>query len=192
MSIESKKATLKAFTYIFMILTFVAAVIVLYALSPFHPKNISDKTILKKGTEFTVDIRGVSDYNSDGFEPVIAGFFFGSNKAYVFEDENGFAFTTYEREGESYVLGKYNSRIIDYENYSFCGERFKSREELEEFFEEPELIYNFDINKIGEYVQDVLAYKRHFSGKATLKIYKGRVVFADFYIGEEKVLEHKK
>ena len=176
---------------LFCTLSFIAAAITLYALSPLHPKNITDETVVKKGTPYTVRLSGISDYSSKGFMPVTDGFYFTDSKSFVYTDENGYARTDKEDGGEVYVLGRYSSAFIDYEKYSFCGESYKNRQELEAFFKEPELIYDFDINNLGIYIQDIIQYKRHFSGMAEVKIYRGRCVITDVYVGAEKVLEYK-
>ena len=188
---ENKKRLTAALKVIFSALLCICSVLVLYISSPLHPKNITDETVIQKGVEYNIKLSGISEYDETGFRIVTNGFFFTSEKTFVYKDEEGFAFTSYDGEGECYLLGEYNSPFVSYENYRFCGENYKSREELEKFFEEPDRIYDFDINKLSEYIQDVLAYKKHFYGKATVKIYKGRLVITDFYIGEEKVLEFK-
>ena len=178
---------------LFCVLLCIAVSIMLYTVSPYHPKNITDKTVAEKGAEYTVSVTGVSDYNEKGFMPVTDGFYFSvKDKAFIYKDEKGIARTIYDGKGECYLIGKYNSAFINYENYSFCGERFKSIEELEAFFGEADRIYDFDINKLSEYIQDVINYKKHFYGNATVKIYKGRLVITEIYIDGEKVLEYKR
>lgn len=175
---------------LFCVLLCIAAAIVLFAASPLHPKNITDKTICEKGTEYTVRLKGISEYDEKGFSVSPDGFYLSSDKVAVYVDDEGFARTTYDGEGESYIKGRrYNSTEILYEKYSFCGESYKNRQELEAFFRLPDPIYNFDLDKLSYYIQDIINYEKQFSGKATIKIYRGRCIFTEIYIGEEKVLE---
>ncbi len=187
-----KKRLFVFVSILFCVLSFVAVILVLYASSPLHPQNITDKTVFQKGAEYTVRLTGVSDYDENGFVLVADGFYFTGEKVFVYKDEKGIARTTYDGKGECCLLGEYNSSFIDYEKYNFCGESYKNKAELEAFFDEPECIYDFDINKLGDYVQDIINYKRHFYGNATVKIYRGRLVVTDIYIGDEKVLEYKR
>ena len=191
MRAENKKRLLVVTTSVFAVLFCAAALLVAYILSPLHPGNIPDEVIINKGAEYTVQLSGVSEYDEKGFRVVTDGFYFTTDKVYVREDEKGFACTSYDEKSARYLLGKYNSSRLDYENYAFCGESYKGRQELEEFFKEPDRIYNFDINNLSSYIQDIISYERQFSGRATVKIYRGRLVFTEFYIGEEKVLEYK-
>lgn len=192
MSIKNKKRLLTVLRAVFSVLLCCTVFLVLYISSPLHPKNISDRTVAEKGTEYTVRLSGISEYDERGFRPVAEGFYLTSEKLFVYTDEQGFARVSEEQVSECYALGKYSSFAIDYENYTFCGEKFKSREELETFFNEPDRIYNFDINKLNEYIQDIIAYEKHFNGTATVKLYKGRCVITAFYIGGERVLELNK
>ena len=186
----------KLFTFasaLFCVLLCVAVSIVLYAVSPYHPKNIADEAVIQKGAQYKVSVTGISEYNENGFKVVTDGFSFtGSDKTFVYNDEEGIARTGNDGNGECCLLGKYNCDFINYESYSFCGERYKSIKELEAFFGEPDRIYNFDINKLSEYVQSVINYEKRFNGNATVKIYKGRLVVTEFYIDGEKVLEYKR
>lgn len=178
---------------LFCVLLCIATGIVLYAASPYHPQNITDEAVIQKGTEYTLSVTGISDYNELGFTAVTDGFNFKSKKKlFVYKDEKGIARTTDDGQGECCFLGKYSSPFIAYENYSFCGESYKSINELEKFFEEPDPIYNFDVNNLGIYIQDVIQFKRHFYGNATVKIYRGRLVITELYINGERVLEYKR
>ncbi len=187
----NKKKSFIFSSALFCVLLCIASGIVLYAASPYHPKNITDETVIQKGTEYILSVNGISDYNEQGFMPVTNGFHFTSEKVFVYTDENGIARTSRDEESECFLLGKYNSAFINYESYSFCSERFKNVQELESFFNEADRIYDFDINKLSEYVQDVISYKKHFYGNATVKIYRGRLVITEIYIDGEKVLEYK-
>lgn len=174
---------------LFCVLFLIAAAVTLYAVSPLHPENITDKAVIQKGTEYTVRLTGVSDYDEKGFVPVAEGFYLSEKRTYIYTDEKGFAHAAFEGDGQ-YVLGKYSSFFVDYEKYNFCGS-YKSRQELQKFFEEPDYIYNFDINNLSQYVQDVLQFKKHLNGKATVKIYRGRFVITQVFIGDEKIMEIK-
>lgn len=189
----NKKKLFVFLSALFCVLSCIAAAIVLYALSPYHPENITDETVLQKGEEYILSVTGVSDYDEQGFTPVTAGFYFGGReKVFVYKDENGIARTSYDADSECYLLGEYNSPFIAYESYSFCGETYKNKQELKAFFDEPERIYDFDLDKISEYIQDIINYKRHFYGNVKVKIYRGRLVITEFYINGEKVLEYKR
>lgn len=188
---KAKKKLFKLTVVIFTFLLCVATVIVLYALSPTHPKNITDETVAEKGAEYTVKLKGISEYDDGGFRIATDGFYYTGEKAFVYKDEEGFARTTYDGKGEFYLLGEYNSDYISYDKYIFCGESYKTQEELETFFELPDRIYNFDIDKLSYYVQDIINYEKKFVGKATVKIYRGRCTVTGIYIGDEKVLKLK-
>ena len=169
----------------------VTAVLVLFILSPLHPQNISDRTVAEKGAEYTVKLKGISDYSENGFTVVTDRFSFVKGKLFVYEGEDGFAYTSDDGNGKVYVTGKYNSFDVMYENYTFTGESYKNQTELESFFEEPDRIYDFDIDKLSEYIQDSITYEKKFSGKATVSIYRGRCVITEVYIGDRRVLELK-
>ncbi len=188
----NKKKCFIAASALLLVLSCVAAGIVLFASSPLHPKNITDETVVQKGVEHTVKLSGISEYNENGFRIVADGFYYTDNKVYVYKDEEGYACTAYDKKSEAYLLGEYNSPDVLYVNYSFTGESYKNQTELEAFFETPDRIYNFDINNLSEYIQDVVNYEKKFAGKATVKIYRGRCVITGIYIGDEKVLEFKK
>lgn len=186
-----KKKLFVFVTALFCALSLIAAAVTLYAVSPWHPKNISDERIIEKGTAYTVRLNGVSDYDEKGFMPVTESFYVSSKISFIHTDEKGFAYTSYDDKSKESILGKYNTAFVDYEKYSFCGESFKNPEELEKFFALPDMIYDFDINKLSEYVQDVIQYKKHFSGRATVKVYRGRFVITEIFIGDEKIMEIK-
>lgn len=169
----------------------VTAVLVLFILSPLHPKNISDCTIAEKGTEYTVKLKGISDYNENGFTVIADRFWLSKGRLFVYEGEDGFAYTSDDGNGKAYVTGKYNSLDVMYENYTFTGEGYKNQTELEVFFKEPNRIYNFDIDKLSEYIQDSITYEKKFSGRATVRLYRGRCVITEVYIGDRRVLELK-
>ena len=173
------------------VLLCIAAVLVLFASSPLHLKNVTDKTVVEKGAEYTVKLKGIYEYDENGFSIAPDGFFYTGEKAFVYKDEKGYARTTYDGKGETYVKGKYNSTEILYENYSFCGDSYKNQKELEAFFELPDPIYGFDIDELSGYIQEVITYEKKFAGRATVSIYRGRCVFTEIYIGDEKVLELK-
>lgn len=159
-------------------------------MSPLHPQNISDRTVMEKGTPFTVELTGVSECDENGFIPVTNGFYLSPNKMYVHIADDGTAFTDYEKKSDTVLKGKYCSAYVDYEKYSFCGETYKTKEDLQKFFNTYDPIYNFDINKMSEYVSDVINYEKKFSGKATIQIYRGKFVITEIFIGDEKILVH--
>ena len=191
MSLKTKKLMIKISTSVFALLLLVAAAVFVYGNSPLHPANISDKTIIEKGTEYTIKIRGVSEYYENGFTIATNDFYFSSDKLFVVVDNEGFAKTTESQDSEVYVLGEYNSADVNYDDYVFCGQEYKTQEELEDFFDTPDPIYNFDINDLSYYISEIINYKKKFYGTATLKLYKGRCVITSVSIGDEKVLEYK-
>lgn len=176
---------------IFCVLLFSCLCLVAYINNPLSPRNISAKTVCEKGAEYTVSLKGISKYDEKGFTLSCDGFYFGSEKLGVYVDEEGFARTTYDENYEISFDGRYSNSRIDYEDYKLCSESFKSREELEDFFESPDPIYGFDMNDISYYVQDVINYKKKFSGKGKIKIYREKVIITEVFIGEEKILELK-
>lgn len=186
-----KKRLLAVSTSVFSVLLFTAAVIVVFALSPLHPDNFSDETVVRKGAEFTVRLKGISEYDEDGFVLLTDGFYYTTEKMFVYTDENGFARTSRDAVSEAYIAGKKNSPTVLYDNYSFCGESYRDKKELEAFFEAPDIISDFDVHKLSEYLQNAIDYEKQFFGKATVSIYRGRCVITGIYIGEEKVLELK-
>lgn len=188
----NRKRLFKKLRTALCVLLCIAAVLVLFASSPLHPKNLTDKTVAEKGAEYTVKLKGVYEYDEKGFSVAPVRFVYTGEKAFVYKDEEGYACTTYDGKGETYVEGKYNSNDILYKNYTFCGESYKNQKELEAFFELPDRIYGFDIDKLSEYVQEVITYEKKFTGRATVRIYRGRCVITEIYIGDEKVLELKK
>lgn len=191
-SLESKKRLTKCIFAVWSVLLCVAAAVIAYALSPLHLQNISDKTIVEKGAEYTFKLTGVSKYDENGFYVSSNDFGFSDGKVYIVSIENGFSRVTRDGDSGDYLFSKYNSLYVPYEKYDFSSQRFKSVAELESFFEEPEPIYDFDLDKLSYYISDIISYKRKFSGKATARVYRGRYVFTEIYIGDEKVLELKK
>lgn len=191
MSLQAKKTLTKIMTAVFAVLLTIGTALIVYLNSPIHPANISDEVIIEKGTEYEVKLKGISGYNETGFCLVTDGFYFSKEKLFVYTDEEGFAKTTDRDEGGAYLLGGYNSADVLYENYNFCGEQYKNRQELEAFFEAPDRIYDFDINNLSYYISDIINYKKQFTGSATLKIYKGRCVITSVSVGDAKVLEIK-
>lgn len=189
---ESKKVLRKILSIVLAVLVTVCAGILIYIISPFYPGNIADKTVVEKGEEYTVRLSGISKYDEEGFNLVTDGFYFTYDEVYLYTDENGIARTTYDKTDKKHRLyGKFNSAFIFYDEFEFCGEILCNQQELEAFFEEPDRIYNFDINKLSEYVSDVIQYEKKFSGSATVKVYRGRCVITDVTIGETKILERK-
>lgn len=176
---------------VFIVLSAICLSLLVYISSPLHPRNISDKTVAKKGDEFVIRIDGISSYDEKGFTVSTEDFYFTNEKVGVFVGEDGFAYTDYDKMGKVSFNGKYSSPSVFYESYSFCGEEYKTKEELEDFFNLPDPIHNFDINNLSGYIQDVIHYEKQFVGKATVKIYRGKCVITEVYIGEEKVLELK-
>lgn len=176
---------------IFCVLLFVCLCLVAYINNPFSPRNISEKTVCEKGVEYTIKLKGISKYDEKGFTLATDGFYYGSEKVGVYVDEDGFARTTYDENYEISFDGRYSNAFIAYEDYELCSEDFASREDFEAFFESPDPIYGFDINDISYYIQDVINYKKKFSGKAKIKIYREKVVITEIFIGEEKILELK-
>ena len=191
MKLKTKKTLSKCVAWIFAVLFCVAALIVAYAVSPLHPKNISDEVIINNGAEYTFKLTGVSKYDEGGFFVTSNDLWLSDKKLYVSNKEDGFACVTEKSVSDDFLLGKYNSLYVPYEKYTFCGERFKSPQELAGFFEEPEPIYDFKLENFSYYVSDIINYKRKFTGMATAKIYRGRYIFTEIYIGDEKVLELK-
>lgn len=179
-------------TVILALFFVVGAALLAYVNSPLYPANISDRAIIEKGREYTVKLSGISDCDENGFRPVTDGFYFTNEKLFVYTDEEGFARTGNEGEEDALVLGKFNSAVLSYEKYNFCGESFKNEQELQAFFDSPDPIYNFDINNLSYYISDIINYKKHFSGTATLMLYRGRCVITSVSIGDEKVLEIKR
>lgn len=192
MSLQAKRTLNKVMTVILAFFFVVGADLLIYVNSPLYPANISDRAIIEKGREYTVKLSGISDCDENGFRPVTDGFYFTNEKLFVYTDEEGFARTGNEGEEDALVLGKFNSAVLSYERYNFCGESFKNKEELQAFFDSPDPIYNFDINNLSYYISDIINYKKHFSGTATLMLYRGRCVITSVSIGGERVLEIKR
>lgn len=192
MSLQAKRTLNKAMTVILALFFVVGAALLIYVNSPLYPANISDRAIIEKGREYTVKLSGISDCDENGFRPVTDGFYFTNEKLFVYTDEEGFARTGNEGEEDALVLGKFNSAVLSYEKYNFCGESFKNEQELQAFFDSPDPIYNFDINNLSYYISDIINYKKHFSGTATLMLYRGRCVITSVSIGGERVLEIKR
>lgn len=189
---KSKKTLLKISSAVLAVLVTACAAILIYISSPLYPGSIDDETVIEKGEEYKVKLIGISEYNEEGFLIASDSFYFLGKETYLYVDENGFARTSYDKTDKKYRLyGKFNSAFISYDEFDFCGERFKSVEELEAFFKEPDPIYNFDIDKLSEYISEIIQYERKFHGQVTIKFYRGRCVITDMYIGSEKVLERK-
>ena len=186
-----KKHLWKIFAVISAVLLLVGAGVICYAISPYNPRNVTDADVVAKGTEYTVEIAGVSESDENGFMPVTTRFYFSGDVIGVAVDSDGLAYSVPEKDADICLDLRYCSAYMDYDNYNFCGETYKSILDLERFFETPDRIYNFDIDKLSEYIQDIIALKKQFSGKATMKIYRERCVITEFYIGEEKILEHR-
>lgn len=191
MSVISKRKTGKVLAGILLFLVIVCIGIVVYVVSPLNPGNVPDEKVARNGIEYTVELIGISTDEEDGFTLSTKGFYFTSGKVFVYEGDDGFARTSYKTVPGIIMDGRYSTDKILYEKYNFCGESFKNKEELRSFFATPDRIYDFDINKLSEYVQDIINYEKKFYGKATVKIYRGRCVVTDIYIGNEKVLEYK-
>ena len=191
MDVKRKKLMIKISTSVFALLLLIAAVVFIYGNSPLYPANISDKTIIEKGTEYTIKIKGISKYDENGFTLATNDFYFSSDKAFVVVDDDGFAKITDSQDSGVYILGKFNSAVVNYENYVFCGQEYKTQEELEAFFDTADPIYNFDIDDLSYYISEIINYKKKFYGTATLKLYKGRCVITSVSIDDEKVLEYK-
>lgn len=192
MSTERKRFVTKVASVVFAVLSFMSVILAVPLLSPSNPRNMSARTVAENGAEYTVKLNGIYKYDEKGFTPSIVGFYFTDEKAYIYKDEEGYACITLDGKGENYVLGGYDSSYISYDEFQLCSESYKTVQELEAFFESPDPIYNFDINKLSYYISDVITYKKKFSGKATIKVYRGRCVITEVYIGDEKVLERKK
>lgn len=186
-----KKNIWKVFAAICAVLFCAGICVIGYALSPYHPRNVSDEEVIRNGTEYTIKLTGISSYDEGGFLPVTKDFYFDMDDMHVFVGEDGYAYTDFVSKSSVTVDGRYSSAYMDYENYEFCGETYKNQRELEKFFESPDPIYNFDINNIGIHIQDIINYKKQFYGEATVKIYRKRCVITEFYIGEEKAFIHK-
>lgn len=192
MSIISRRKTGKILAGILLFLVTVCIGIVIYVVSPLNPGNVPDEKVARNGIEYTVELIGISTDEDDGFLLVTKGFYFTDGKVVVYKDDDGYARTSYTKTVPGMIMdGRYSSAKILYEDYNFCGQTYKNKEELRKFFATPDRIYDFDINKLSEYVQDILNYEKKFYGKATVKIYRGKCVITDVYIGDEKVLEYK-
>ncbi len=191
MSIKNKRLMIKASTTVFVLLLLVAVAVFIYGNSPLYPANITNQTVIEKGEEYRIKIRGITECDEKGFTLATNGFSFTSDKLFVYVDEEGFARTTDAGDSEVYVLGKFNSADVIYDEYIFCGQEYKTKKDLEAFFETYDPIYNFDIDKLSYYISDIINYKKQFYGTATLKIYKGRCVITSVSVGDEKVLEIK-
>ncbi|MBE6773436.1 MAG: hypothetical protein E7544_04335 [Ruminococcaceae bacterium] len=191
MNTDIKKKHTKLILSVFICLSSICFFLLVYISSPLHPRNISYETVAKRGDEFVIRLDGISSYDEKGFTVSTENFYFPDGKVSVFVGEDGFAYTDYDKKGEVSFNGKYSSPFIYYDGYSFCGEEYKTKEELEAFFELPDPIYNFDINNLSTYIQNIIHYEKQFVGKATVKIYRGKCVITEVYIGEEKVLKLK-
>ena len=192
MRLRPKKILFICGAVIFGILACVAAAVCFWAGSPANVRNITDSTVIEKGAEYTVRISGVHENDAEGFRIAADNFYYSDQKVIVYEGEDGFARTSYEGSGSSYMNGKYSSSYIRYADYEFCGEKYKNQKELEAFFELPDPIYNFDVNNLSGYISEIISYKKSFNGSAKVKIYRGRCVIESVFIGGEKVLEFKK
>ena len=84
MNLKAKKALTKIVTALFAVLFVIGAALIIYVNSPLYPANISDEVIIEKGTEYTVKLSGVSEYDENGFRPVTDGFYFTKEK-YIME-----------------------------------------------------------------------------------------------------------
>lgn len=191
MNIDIKSSVGRVSVALCGIFLLVVAAVLIYFFSPFNSANITDADIVSKGAEYNVKLKGISEYNTDGFTVATDGFYITTEKQLVYVDEDGYARTTDEGNGEIYLSGKFNSGVILYDKYSFCSDKYNSVQALEEFFETPDRIYNFDINNLSDYVQDIINYKKKFYGTAKVRIYRGRCVFTEIYIEGDKILEIK-
>lgn len=183
-----KKNSWKITAVISAVLFCVGVCVVWYAFSPYHPRGISDSDVADNGTEYKVKLSGIYSYEENGFTPVINNFRWFDDKVYVFVGEDGYAYTDDTEKSSVSVDGSYSSVYVDYGDYEFCGETYKNQRELEAFFETPDRIYNFDINNLSSYVQDIITYEKKFYGEATVKIYRKRCVITEIYIDGEKIL----
>lgn len=186
-----KRHLWKFFAAVTAVLFVVAVGIIAHVVSPFNPRNVSDKSVIENGTEYMVELNGISEYDENGFLPITEKFYFSKERMNVFVGDDGFAYTDYNNESDIVFDGRYSFAYIAYDDYIFCGESYKTKEELNKFFDSPDMIYNFDINNLSGYIQDIINYEKQFTGKATLKIYREKCVITEIYIGEEKVLELK-
>lgn len=191
MSIKNKSLMMKISVTAFVLLVLVAGSVFIYINSPLYPANISDETVIKKGAEYKIKIRGITECDEEGFSLATDSFSFTSEKAFVVVGEDGFASTTVSEDSGVYVLGKFNSAEVLYDNYDFCGQEYKTKKELQAFFDEVDRIYNFDIDELSYYISEIINYKKKFYGTATLRIYKGKCVVTSVSVGDEKVLEYK-
>lgn len=186
-----KKHLWKIYAVISIVLLLVGVGVICYVQSPYNPRNVSDADVVRKGTEYAVKISGISDYDDTGFSLVFNGLYLNDGEVFIKVSEDGFLQSVEADEGDIRLDGKYCSPYIGYESYDFCGGSYKNQVELETFFESPDRIYNFDVNNLSGYIQDIIAYKKQFYGEATVKIYRNRFVITEVFIGEEKVLTHK-
>lgn len=181
-----KKLTLYL-TAIFLLLFCVCAFILLHGTS----FNLKDSTVIEKGTEYSVKLKGIYTSDDDGFILAGDGFYPAEEKICVFVDENGFAKTTDEKNTGVYLSCGNEALKIYYDKAEFCSDRYKNEEEFKEFLAEADRINGFDINKIPDYLSDIINYDKKFPGKATVRLYKGKCIVTELFIGEEKIIEVK-
>lgn len=191
MNTDNRKKRQKSIFSVLICLCAICLSLLVYINSPLHPRNISNETVAKRGDEFVIRLDGISSFDENGFTVSTEDFYFTNEKVGVFVSEDGFAYTDYDKKGKVNFNGRYSTPTVSYDSYSFCGEEYKTKEELENFFNLTDPIYNFDINNLSGYIQDVIQYEKQFTGKATVKIYRGKCVITEVYIGEEKALELK-
>lgn len=192
MNITFKRKLSKIITTVFLLLTFSCISIIIFAVSPYNPGNISDQTAAKFGIEYKIRLRGITAYDENSCSLATNGFYFTSEPIYVYVGEDGYACTSYEPVLGLKINGKYSSPVILYDNYTFCGQTYKNKEELNAFFAQPDPIYGFKLDQLSNYIQDIINYERQFYGEAIIKIYRGKCVITEVHIGGEKVLELKK
>lgn len=176
---------------IFLLLLTICVVLIVYITTPLNPDNISAETVCKKGETYTIKLDGISDYDDNGFMLSTKDFYFIKEKTGVVVGDDGIARTSHDKNAQSFFDGRYSTAYIDYDSYELCSEKYKTKEELEEFFDSPDMIYGFDINDLSYYIRDVIEYEKKFTGTATVKIYRKKAVITEVFIGEEKIMEIK-
>lgn len=191
MDMTFKRKLTKILSALLLLLTCICLSIIIFVNSPLHPGGVSDEAVADKGIEYVIKLKGITECDENGFTLATDGFYFVSEPIYVYVGEDGYARTSYEPVLGIKISGKHCSSTVAYESYSFCGETYKTKEELQEFFYSPDHIYNFSLDDLSTYIQNNISYEKQFSGKAVIKVYRGRCVITEVYIYDEKVLEFK-
>lgn len=192
MNVVFKRKMTKKLAITLSVLTIICLSVIIFAVSPFNPGNVSDEKVAKFGIEYDVKLIGISKCDENGFTVATDGFYFTDEPIFVYVGEDGYAHTSYDYVTGIKVYGRYSSLDVLYNDYSFCGETYKTKEDLQKFFDSPDPIYGFEFDKLSNYIQDIINYEKKFLGKAVIKAYRGRYIITEVYIGAEKVLEINK